>query len=123
MRSERDLPQLEVEHSGLGDVQLVALAGELDLPAVGELEAVLSAAAAAGDGPPRVCLDLSELVFIDSSGLATIIRAHQAIAGDGGTLAIVCAPGAVRRTFDTTGLMRMLTIVDARDAAIAAVRR
>jgi anti-anti-sigma factor len=116
MEPDRHRPQLvlaRLEHAG---VQVVELAGELDVDSVDELEAALGAAA---DAPgPRVCLDMSRLAFIDSTGLAAVIRAHLAVVEAGGAFAVVAGPGAVRRTLETTGLMEMLSVVDDRGAAL-----
>jgi anti-sigma B factor antagonist len=108
--------QLQVARSEQDGVQVVELAGELDLNSVGQLDAAL--AAAAGAERPRVCLDMSRLGFIDSTGLAGVIRAHLAVAEAGGAFAVVSAPGNVRRTLETTGLMNMLSVVDDREAAL-----
>ena len=118
MGSELNFPQLSVVCSVLDGVQVVALSGELDMRAVGELEAALRAA---GDDA-RVCLDLTALDFIDSTGLATVIRAHQALTDGGGAFAVVTKDaGPVRRTFETTGLMALLTVVADRPAAFQAL--
>jgi anti-anti-sigma factor len=119
MRSELNYPELEVEYFEDRGVQIIALAGELDLASVGEMQAALRAATA--HERPRVCLDLARLQFIDSTGLATVIRAHQAIDQSGGALAVVCSEGAVRRTVQTTGLLEMLTVTESRDAALVAL--
>ena len=118
MGSGLNFPQLTVVHSEQDGVQVVALSGELDLRAVGELEAALATAGA----DARVCLDLTALQFIDSSGLATVIRGHQALTDGGGAFAVVCnEAGPVRRTFQTTGLMALLTVVADRPAALQAL--
>jgi anti-anti-sigma factor len=118
MGSQLNIPQLTVTRSEQDGVHVVALSGELDLRAVGELEAAL--AQSAEDG--RVCLDLTELRFIDSSGLACVIRAHQARAAAGGAMAVACrSEGAVRRTFETTGLTRLLSVVADRAQALQAL--
>jgi anti-anti-sigma factor len=115
---ELNFPQLTVSSCEQDGVHVVALSGELDLPAAGELEAALAQAGTTG----HVCLDLVELQFIDSTGLATIIRAHQVMAGAGGALAVACRKeGSVRRTFETTGLMTLLTVAEDRAAAIQAL--
>jgi anti-sigma B factor antagonist len=119
MRSELNFPGLEVRHFEDRGVQVVALSGELDLASVGEMASALDEARAGEH--PRVCLDLAELQFIDSTGLATVIRTHLGIVDAGGALAVVCSEGAVRRTVQTTGLLEMLTVKDSRDAAIAAL--
>jgi anti-anti-sigma factor len=119
MRSELNYPQLVVEHSEDRGVQLVTLTGELDLASVGEMAAALELATA--DERPRVCLDLTELQFIDSTGLAAVIRTHLAIKESGGALAVVCSDNAVRRTVQTTGLLEMLTVKATRDDALVAL--
>jgi len=111
-------PQLDVARSEQDGVHVVALAGELDLTAVPELDATLAAAVAASEHP-HVCLDLSELGFIDSSGLAAVIRAHVAVGEAGGALMIVAPAGIVRRTLEVSGLLHMLSVVDDRAAALA----
>ncbi|MEY2515827.1 MAG: hypothetical protein QOJ89_3185 [bacterium] len=121
MGSDVNVPQLEVDRSETGDVRVIALRGELDLASVGELESALAAATAGAC--PQVCLDLSGLQFIDSTGLAAVIRAHLAITEAGGALAVVCSPGAVQRTVETTGLLDMLTVKDTRAGALRALER
>ncbi len=112
------IPELVIERSACDGVHLVALGGELDLRGVGELEAAL---AQPGE-QARVCVDLTELEFIDSSGLATLIRGHQALASSGGAMAVACRlEGAVRRTFETTGLTRLLTVTEDRASALQAL--
>ena len=118
MRSPLSIPQLTVACSQQDGVHVVALSGELDMRATGELEAALAQSGANG----RVCLDLTGLEFIDSSGLATVIRAHQAFAAAGGTLAVACRDqGSVRRTFETTGLTTLLTVSEDRAHALQAL--
>jgi anti-anti-sigma factor len=116
MVPDRDRPQLELTRAEQDGVQVVELAGEVDVDSVEELEAAL-AGASAGDRP-RVCLDMSQLAFIDSTGLAAVIRAHIAVVEGGGAFAVVAGPGAVRRTLETTGLTDMLSVVDDRGAAL-----
>ena len=57
---------------------IVAIAGELDLASVhdveGELEALIQAS------PDRLVFDLSRVTFMDSSGIAMLIRAAQRVA-------------------------------------------
>ncbi|MDX6692382.1 MAG: hypothetical protein QOG15_3839 [Solirubrobacteraceae bacterium] len=119
MRAELNFPGLEVRRFEERGIQVVALSGELDLASVGQMESALDVARA--DERPRVCLDLAELQFIDSTGLATVIRTHLGIEEAGGALAVVCSEGAVRRTVQTTGLLEMLTVTDSRAAAIDAL--
>jgi anti-anti-sigma factor len=113
---EPNLPQLGVEISEREGAEIVALSGELDLRAAAELQSALDQASAGGHA--RVCLDLSALQFIDSTGLAIVIRSHQDTIAAGGKLVVVCAAGNVRRTFETTGLMTMLDVAETVDEAL-----
>jgi anti-anti-sigma factor len=118
IRSELNIPQLTVERSETDGIHIVALSGELDMRGVGELETVLAQPGAGA----RICLDLTKLSFIDSTGLATVIRGHQALTAGGGAMAVACgAKGSVRRTFDTTGLTTLLTVTADRATALQAL--
>jgi anti-anti-sigma factor len=113
MEPMREGPQLAVARFAQGGAEVVELVGELDLGSIAEFDDALDAA----HGAARICVDLARLEFIDSSGLAAIVRAHQAADGAGGDLTIV-ATGVVRRTLETSGLMQMLHVVDDRAAAL-----
>ena len=53
-------------------------------------------------------LDLSQVEFIDSSGIALLLRIHTAVVGDrGGTVSVVNPSPAARRTFELCGLTEM----------------
>ena len=56
-------------------IRIVAVRGELDLSTAPELEGPLDEAIAAGDA--TVVVDLAECEFIDSTGIALIVRAWQ----------------------------------------------
>ena len=117
MEPGRNSPQLAIGRSEQDGVQVVELRGELDLDAVPELDAAL-ADASSGEHP-HVCLDLSGLRFIDSTGLAAVIRGHGATAKAGGALTIVAARGSiVRRTLETSGLVGLLSVMEDRAAAL-----
>src|SRR3954468_23620559 len=102
MAPERPRPQLELAHAEHERVRIVELAGELDIDSVDELEAALAAASA--EAGARVCLDMSRLAFIDSTGLAAVIRAHLAVVEAGGAFAVVAGPGAGRPPLETAGV-------------------
>ena len=78
--------------------------GELDLSTSPELEEALAHASSA----PRVDLDLSEMSFMDSSGLAVLIGARKRAESDGLQLAVVGANEHVRRLMDLTGTAQFI---------------
>ncbi len=102
---------------------MIAIRGELDLSTAPELEPPLEDAIAAGDA--SVLIDLTECEFIDSTGIALIVRAWQRLDrnGDGGGRVVICgASDQVRRVLEITGLELSIPLHGTRDEALAALR-
>jgi anti-anti-sigma factor len=85
----------------------IRLAGELDMSNTAELEEVLLAAVEQG-GPTLV--DLSELTFMDSTGITALLRAAVAL-GDRGCLILHGEQDRVRRVLDLVGVEASITNV------------
>jgi stage II sporulation protein AA (anti-sigma F factor antagonist) len=60
--------------------------------------------------PLRLTLDLSGVTFMDSSGIAVLIRAKRQMDGLGGTVKAVSIPDQPRRVLDAAGLGRLITL-------------
>jgi anti-anti-sigma factor len=89
----------------------VRLSGELGLDATAALEERLFALLDTGSQPPEV--DLSELEFIDSSGLQSLLRVTRRARAQGMEAPrMVGSTGQVRRLFELTGADRALLIGD-----------
>jgi anti-anti-sigma factor len=103
-----------VTRSSERGVEVLALAGELDLDSVQEIGPVLDGALAAGGG--SVVVDLSRVSFADSSALNLLLRTHTR------TRLHLCGPlqPFVERLFDVTGLSGVLTVHDSLDDAVRA---
>src|SRR3954452_55134 len=99
--------------------QVIAVRGELDLRSVSELRRRIQRAFAGG--PPRLCIDLTGVSHIDSTGLAELISAHQRAMEMHGRLVLVISSPAIRRTFEIRGVVNMFAIAATRDAARAAL--
>jgi anti-sigma B factor antagonist len=93
-------------------VARLALSGELDLSAAPRLGDALSNVA---DDAVLVILDLSELTFMDSSGLHTILTAHARLRGADRRLVLVPGQPAVQRIFELTRTDGVLEFVRAPD--------
>jgi stage II sporulation protein AA (anti-sigma F factor antagonist) len=78
----------------------LAIEGELDLAVAGRLQEALEKAAA--DGKTRLLVDLSACEFIDSTGIAVLMRAQSA--SPERKIVVSGAAGAVARVFSVTGL-------------------
>lgn len=108
-----------------GGVRLLEIEGELDLSTATQLEGPLDEAVDAEDG--AVVIDLARCTFIDSTGIALIVRAWQRVdgaAGNGGKggLVLCCQNEQVRRVLEVTGLEHSLRVFETRDEAVAALR-
>jgi anti-sigma B factor antagonist len=101
-------------------IQLIVVEGELDLSSSSELRRRVEAALR--EGRNCVVLDLSDVTHMDSTGLASLIAAHQLTAEKRGRLALVITSEPVRRTVEVRGLDRLFTITPTREEGIAAVR-
>jgi anti-sigma B factor antagonist len=117
----------EVQNEALEDgVRVFAVRGELDLNTAPELEQPLDAALATGEGT-SILIDLSECEFIDSTGIAVIVRAWQRVSGNGseglaGDLVLCCSNDQVSRLLKITGVESSISIHPDRDSALASLR-
>jgi anti-anti-sigma factor len=101
--------EVESEETGDGRVRLV-LRGELDLSTVGKVQEEIRRAAESE--PSILVLDLSELTFLDSTGLRCLVKADERARDEGWRLVLVKGPEAVHRVFSITRLDERLEIVD-----------
>ena len=101
--------ELSVERSG-EDV-IVKLAGEFDIACEEYFEAALRPLEEPGSS---VVIDLSALSFMDSTGISQLIAAHKRSRRRGFRLAIVPGDAHIRRTFELTGLDRLLPMIDGK---------
>ena len=66
--------------------------GEIDLTTAPQLKEYLMAAVNSPEKPP-VIVDLSQVDFIDSAGLALLVEARKKLSPEGRTLNVLLAPG------------------------------
>ena len=103
-----------------GGVHALAVSGELDMSTAPELESMLERAVE--DAGSSVMLDLSACEFIDSTGIALIVRAWQRLDADGRRLALCCVNRQVRRLLEITGVEDSIPMHEDRGAALAELR-
>ena len=107
----------DLEHG----VRTIAVCGELDLSTAPDLEGPLESALESDEG--SVLIDLSRCEFIDSTGIALIVRAWQRLdGGDGGRALVLCSQNdQVRRVLEITGLELSIPVHQTRDEAMSAL--
>lgn len=93
---------LETEIRATGVHALVMLAGEVDVSTVGSVYEEL--ARLAGEGVCHVALNLAEVTFMDSTGLALLVSEHKRSEAMGGELIVFSPSQQVRRLFEVTGM-------------------
>jgi anti-sigma B factor antagonist len=96
------------------------LAGDLDMVGAPRLREVIDAHARAGQ---TMVVDLRGLGFVDSMGLAALVRAQHRALARGAQLELVPGPPAVQRVFAMAGVDRAFVWAQTEPAAQAAAPR
>jgi anti-sigma B factor antagonist len=101
-------------------VFVIAVEGELDMNTAPDLERELEGPLAAAKA---LLIDLSRCEFIDSTGIALIVRSWQTLDGDGNERFALCGIGhQVKRVLDITGLEQTIPTHPSREQALARLR-
>lgn len=93
-----------------GDVHTIALAGEMDLANAADVELELIRAEATN--ATQIVIDLSELAFMDSTGIRLLITAHARSRTDGHRLVLIRPPARVLRVLTIAGVDGLLPFAD-----------
>ena len=114
-----------IERDATDGVHIVSVRGELDLATAPDLRKLLDDDLA-GEAP--ILIDLTACEFIDSTGIAVIVRAWQQRRGDDGAsshggLLGLCAPDKqVSRLLEVTGVDTTITVFADCDEGVAELR-
>ncbi len=94
-----------------GADELVQLSGEMDLSVIGSVDREMCRVEE-GDAS-RIVLDLSELEFLDASGIRLLLHLNARSRSNGGRLRITRAHSPqVQRVFELTGAADVLPLLD-----------
>lgn len=95
---------------------LIQLSGELDhngaKDAIQQMEYALDAAL-----PKKLVLDFTGITFMDSSGIALILRAKRRINLQGGSVYVCHVPPQARRVLSTAGIGHLVVIQENTEEA------
>ncbi len=110
---QRDIADgtLVVRTSKDGATHMISLCGELDLANASTAETALEASLA--ENPSQVVIDMRELEFIDSTGIALLVAALGNNGNEEKVRFIPSDAPAVARVLDLTGLSERLPLADA----------
>lgn len=105
-----------VKDKMLGDVVVLAVDGEINFNSSPDFRKaflkVLDSKA------KKVVINLSNVAYVDSSGLATLVEALQKIKGGGGRLRLTSLSAKVKSLFEITKLEKLFEIFPSEEDAV-----
>lgn len=102
----------------MSEPTVIAPEGEIDVASVGAFRRALSEAARVG--VERLVIDLSDVSFIDSSGLGALVDIHNRLRRDRRQLVVVAPSGSVAAVLlELAGLRGRLSVFETRANALA----
>ena len=110
----------DVTTEKLSDAQyVIALSGEVDLYTAPEFKQQLLEVI--DESGRDVIVDLSSSTFIDSTTLGVLVGGVKRLRTNEGQLSLVCNDRNITKIFEITGLDRVFTIYETREAAVDAL--
>jgi anti-sigma B factor antagonist len=108
--------ELSVSQQSVDGHPVLDVRGEVDVYSAPALRDSLSGLLDAG--PKAVIVDLTEVAFLDSTGLGALVAARTRANDAGSRLLIVCDRERIVKLFRITGLDSVFEIYPSRDAAV-----
>jgi len=106
---------LSINPRQIGDVVVLDLKGEIDLYNTPELKQAIDEHIS--KGKRKIIINMSDVSYIDSSGIGALVSAASNLKKYGGELKLVGLYGSVRKVFELTKLTSFFSIY--RDVAEA----
>jgi anti-sigma B factor antagonist len=98
----------------------VRVAGEVDAYSAPEFRAAF--AELEGSSIRFIVADLTQMPFIDSTGLGVLNGIRQRAAEAGGRLVGICNAPNVKKVFETTGFLQLIALFESEDEALEDIR-
>jgi anti-sigma B factor antagonist len=117
MATRRDLSLFEVRVEHLADHDLVRIVGDLDVYTTNQVRDLMSDPVVWRQ--PLLLLDLSAVVFLDSTGLSALVAARRLARARDAELRVVCPSGSALRVIRMTRLDAVLDVYATQEAALA----
>jgi len=109
--------ELDLEQGAIGGAPAVRLSGELNFENSPSLRAVLLRLAARKVS--EMVLDLTDLAFMDTSGLATLIEARMTAHERGGRVILLGLQPLIAQVFEVARVNELFTLVQDEKEALA----
>ena len=107
---------LEVQRTRSDGYDVLTVQGELDIATAPRMIAALNDALADAEVP--LVVDLTRVLFMDSTGLALLMNARRRASRLGRGFAIVCPDGPIARVFEIADMVARLRVCPDRESAL-----
>ena len=104
-----------MERSRIDGYELLTVEGELDIATAPRMMGALNEAIAEMDAP--LVVDLTNVMFMDSTGLALLMNARRRVVRLGHGFAIVCPNGPIGRVFEIADMVDSLRVCPDKESA------
>lgn len=108
--------QFELAVSGPSGVPVLRVGGEIDVASAPEFHAAVSDLI--GQGAKVVIVDMSDVSFIDSTGLGVLVSAEIEMREEGIDLRLVVTRPQITRLLELTGLDEVFTVLSNTNDAV-----
>ncbi|PWJ51134.1 anti-sigma B factor antagonist [Quadrisphaera granulorum] len=109
------------------EVEVLHLIGDLDLQSAPELRGwsseLLAEPADGGERATVVVVDLTDVPFVDSTGVGALLSVRREVRARGGELVLAGPSPELRHLLGSLGLPAVLRVYDTRDDAVAHLRQ
>jgi anti-sigma B factor antagonist len=113
-------PRFRIHEREVDRATIIEVAGEIHVSTAPEFSELLNAAVEGGR--TSLVLDLTDVMFIDSTGLSVLLNALRQVTRAGGRMALVCSNPTVLRLFEITRLDTTFAIHAEPASALAEVQ-
>jgi anti-sigma B factor antagonist len=106
---------IDLKTEDSGETHVFRLRGSLDLATAPTVRAAVMEAIEGGSH--HLIVDLTQLEFLDSTGLGVLIGAHRRTAERNGSFRLVISDGPISRLLNITGLIAVFAVYHSVDGA------
>lgn len=107
---------MRIEKKKKNDVSVVKVSGDIDISSSQEVRQYFESLLE--ENGNKVIINLGEVEYVDSSGLAAFVDILKKMRASGGTLKLSNVPGKVKGLFEITKLDKIFDMVDDEDDAL-----
>ncbi len=107
---------IDIKKERTGGAQVFKLRGSLDVGTSPSVRAALSEAVS--EGPHDIVVDLTNVEFLDSTGLGALIGAPRRALEHSGKVRLAVNDGPISRLLNITGLVRVFAVYPSLEDAL-----